>query len=113
MSCPEKNKKEHKKMELKKVKLHNEKGNVSVKVRDGIRAQIDNKLENALFTEFGDIERNANGGYSCPIGIDEISGETIYANFSFTVSTASPNAKKEKKPKAKAETNEVVVPDLF
>ena len=79
------------------LKMYNEKGNVSVKVRDMVRKQVNEKLENALSKEFNGIVPNANGGYSVPLAIDEISGETIYANIEFTINKKDPSVKAERK----------------
>lgn len=79
------------------LKMFNEKGNVSVKVREMVRKQVADKLEKALSSEFNGTVPNANGGYSIPLAVDEISGETIYANVEFTVSKKDPSVKAERK----------------
>lgn len=96
------------------VKFFNENGNVSVKVRDGIRPQILEKALSAMESAFEGAVKNANGGISVPVAVDEGSGETIYAHFDMTVNTKSPDIKTERKKSAKkAATVEEVIPSLF
>lgn len=96
------------------LKWLNEKGNVSVKVRDGVRAQVKNKLLEGLNEVFDDVSANANGGYSVAVGVDERSGATIYAHFDMTVNLKTPADKNErKKAVKKAETTSEPVPNLF
>ena len=95
------------------VKWLNEKGNVAVKVRDGVRAQVKGKAFAILAEQFEGAVENANGGISVPVAVDEVSGETIYAHFDLTVSTKSPDSKTERKKTKAATTEEVSVPDLF
>ena len=96
------------------VKFFNENGNVSVKVRDGIRPQILEKALSAMEGAFEGAVKNANGGISVPVALDEGSGETVYAHFDMTVNTKSPDVKIERKKAAKkAAAVEEVVPNLF
>lgn len=96
------------------VKFFNENGNVSVKVRDGIRPQILEKALSAMESAFEGAVKNVNGGISVPVAVDEGSGETIYAHFDMTVNTKSPDIKTERKKSAKkTATVEEVIPNLF
>ena len=96
------------------IKFFNENGNVSVKVRDGIRPQILAKALSAMESAFEGAVKNANGGISVPVAVDEGSGETVYAHFDMTVNTKSPDIKNERKKSAKkAAPAEEVIPDLF
>lgn len=97
------------------VVFTNEKGNVSVKVRDGIRKQVLAKMANVLAGEFDDAELNANGGVSFPVAVDTATGMTVYAHLDLTISTKDPKVKVEKKSKSKAKSKAepVEVPDLF
>lgn len=96
------------------IKFFNENGNVSVKVRDGIRPQILEKALAAMSAEFEGAAKNANGGISVPVAVDEGSGETVYAHFDMTVNTKSPDVKTERKKSAKkAAAVEEVTPNLF
>ena len=96
------------------LKWLNEKGNVSVKVRDCVRAQVKDRLLDGLNEVFDEVVSNANGGYSVAIGVDERSGATIYAHFDMTVNLKSPDEKNErKKPAKKAEIASEPVPNLF
>ena len=96
------------------VKFFNENGNVSVKARDGIRPQILAKALSAMENAFKGAVKNANGGISVPVAVDEGSGETIYAHFDMTVNTKSPDVKTERKKTAKKATAvEEVIPNLF
>lgn len=99
---------------MKNLKWLNEKGNVSVKVRDNVRKQIKEKFAEMLLENFEESVPNANGGISVAIAIDETSGQTIYAHFDFTVNLKNPNEKVErKKADKKADKVEEIVPDLF
>ena len=93
-----------------RINFFNENGNVSVKVRDGIRPQILGKALSAMEGAFEGAVKNVNGGISVPVAVDEGSGETIYAHFDMTVNTKSPDIKTERK---KAAAVEEVVPNLF
>ena len=96
------------------IKFFNENGNVSVKMREGVRAQIMSKALSAMESAFEGAVKNINGGISVPVAMDEGSGETIYAHFDMTVNTKSPDTKIErKKTTKKAATTEEVIPNLF
>ena len=98
---------------LKSLKWFNEKGNVSVKVRDSVRSQVDGKLAELIAENFDGVVTNANGGYSIPVAVDEASGKTIYATISFVINTADPSEKAVRKTAKKAVAEEPEVPDLF
>lgn len=99
---------------MKTLNWLNEKGNVSVKVRDGVRKQIKDKFAEMLENTFEDCVPNANGGISVAIGEDKSSGQTIYAHFDFTVNLKNPNEKTErKKGEKKAKVEEPEIPELF
>lgn len=100
---------------MQAIKFFNEKGNVSVGVRNEIRTQTFGKLVRALTGDecFDSVSANANGGLSIAIATDSVTGATIYANLELTISTKDPSVRTEKKsnkPKAK---EPVVVPNLF
>lgn len=96
------------------IKFFNENGNVSVKMREGVRSQIMAKALKAFEENFEGAVKNVNGGVSVPVAVDEGSGETIYAHFEMTVNTKSPDVKTERKKSAKkAAAVEEVMPDLF
>jgi hypothetical protein len=99
-----------------KVQWYNEKGNVSVKVRDGVRPQILSKVVALLQDSgsFDDVVIDANGAITIPIAEDTSTGDTIYAHFEMTVNNKDGMTKTERKKKAKkAETEEEVIPELF
>lgn len=99
---------------MKTINFTNSNGNVAVKVRDGIRAQVLAKALEVLGASFDGTDKNANGGISFPIAIDGKSGETVYAHLDLTVSMRDPSVKIErKKSTAKPKAEEVVVPTLF
>jgi len=102
---------------MKTVKYLNEKGNVSGKVRDGVRAQMNAKLAAMLTEQFDDVVPNANGGYAVPVAVDEKSGDTLYATVNFTLSLKDPAAKVERKKADKGDRAEKPaeeeLPDLF
>lgn len=96
------------------IKFYNENGNVSVKVRDGIRPQVLNKVFSAVQEEFPEAVQNANGGISVPVAIDEKTNEVVYAHFEMTISTKDPMVKTERKKSTKKEkAAEVVIPNIF
>lgn len=99
---------------MKTLKWLNEKGNVSVKVRDGVRKQVKDKFAELLLENFEESVPNANGGISVPIAIDQASGQTIYAHFDFTVNLKNPSEKVErKKGEKKEKVEETEIPELF
>ena len=99
---------------MKNLKWLNEKGNVSVKVRDNVRKQIKEKFAEMLLENFEESVPNANGGISVAVAVDEVSGQTIYAHFDFTVNMKNPNEKTErKKGEKKEKVEEPEVPSLF
>lgn len=92
----------------------NEKGNVSVKVRDNVRKQVKEKFAELLLENFEESVPNVNGGISVAIAQDRSSGQTIYAHFDFTVNLKSPNEKTErKKGEKKDKVEEPDIPNLF
>lgn len=92
----------------------NEKGNVSVKVRDGVRKQVREKFAELLLENFEESMPNANGGISVAIAQDKSSGQTIYAHFDFIVNLKDPNEKTErKKGEKKDKAEEPAIPNLF
>lgn len=98
---------------MKTLKWLNEKGNVSVKVRDGVRAQINAKLSAILSENFEDVVPNANGGFSIPVATDSGSGKPIYATVNFTLNMADPAEKVARKSAPKKEQPEEEIPSLF
>ena len=99
---------------MKTLNWLNEKGNVSVKVRDGVRKQVKEKFAELLLENFEESVPNANGGISVAIATDKSSGQTIYAHFDFTVNLKNPNEKTErKKGEKKDKVEEPAIPELF
>jgi len=96
---------------MKAVAFLNEKGNAVAKVRNAMKAEVENKLIEVLEDEF-QVIKNADSGFSLPVATDEASGAVIYARVDFTISVKDPAEKKEKKVKEKTEAEAVVV-DLF
>ena len=99
---------------MKTIQFTNEKGNVSVKVRDNVRKQVKEKFAELLLENFEESVPNVNGGISVAIAQDKSSGQTIYAHFDFTVNLKSPNEKTErKKGEKKDKVEEPDIPNLF
>ena len=99
-------------MALKNVKFTNEKGNALVAVRNALKAQATAKVLESLADTFEGTIINEKGGFSVPLAVDSVSGRVIYAHLEMTVSTNE--AKKvERKAKAKANAEPIVVPSLF
>ena len=103
-------------MTLNAMSFINEKGNVSAKVRNSLKKQVEDKLKNLAKDGGLAVEDNVNGGFSIPVGIDKSTNDTIYAHVALTVSVADPAVKVEKSGRSKAakeETVEEVVPLIF
>lgn len=99
---------------MKTLNWLNEKGNVSVKVRDAVRKQVKDKFAELLLDNFDESVPNVNGGISVAIATDKSSGQTIYAHFDFTVNLKNPNEKIErKKGEKKEKVEEPAIPELF
>ena len=99
---------------MQKINWLNEKGNVSVKVRDCVRKQVKEKFAELLLENFEESVPNANGGISVAIAEDRSSGQVIYAHFDFTVNMKNPNEKAErKKGEKKDKVEEPDIPSLF
>ncbi len=97
---------------LKQVEFLNEKGNPVAKVRNAMKANVEDKLQAVLGEVFEGTVKNADTGFSVPVAVDEKTGITIYARVDFTISTKDPAEKKESKPKEKKDV-EVVEVNLF
>jgi DNA-binding IscR family transcriptional regulator len=102
-------------MTLNTISFINEKDNVSVKIRNGIKPQILDKVLAALNEADLSAEKNANGGISFPVAIDKKTNETVYAHLDLTLNITDPMIKRErKKAEKKAEAVEdEVVPQIF
>lgn len=88
------------------IKLINEKGNVSAKVRADLKSQIATMLKNRVGNELVDSPK----GLTMEIGHDE-AGHSIYAVIDITI-TQDLEPKKKAPSKAKAK-DEVVTPNIF
>lgn len=97
------------------VMFTNEKGNISVKVRNDLRKQVIEKVKTALENAGLPVEDNANGGLSFKIAEDRANNNAdIFAHFDLTISTRDPSVKLEKRSnKKKADTAEEPIPSLF
>lgn len=102
-------------MTLNTISFINEKDNVSVKIRNGIKPQILDKVLAALNEADLSAEKNANGGISFPVAIDKKTNETVYAHLDLTLNITDPMIKRErKKSEKKVEAVEdEVVPQIF
>ena len=97
---------------MAQIKFTNENGNVSVKVRDGVRSQVNEKFLSVMQANFDGVEVNADKQVCLPIATDELTGEPIYAVFSVTVTMKDQTKKTERKKKAKA-TTETAIPTIW
>lgn len=103
-------------MTLNAMSFINEKGNVSAKVRNSLKKQVEDKLKNLAKDGGLAVEDNVNGGFSIPVGIDKSTNDTIYAHIALTVSVADPAVKVEKGSKSKVVKDDAaddVVPLIF
>ena len=98
---------------MKTIQFTNEKGNVSVQARNQVRGMVSAQILSTLESNphFEGVFVNDNGGYSIPVALTT-TGETIYAHLDLTIST-NQVSKQVRKPKAKAPTTAVAVPNLF
>lgn len=97
---------------MRKISFTNEKGNVAVNIRNGIRKQVEAELSNCLSSNFDTVLENEVGGFSIPIAEDRITGDPIYIHVDFAVSNKEKVKAKKASGKAK-KTTEVELPDLF
>lgn len=102
-------------MELKTLKLTNEKGHRATKVCNGIKAQMQAKIKEVLEAAGFDVAVTATNELAIATAIDEATGETYYTRVATTLTAKDLNEKPERKGKAKVETAEAeeVVPQLF
>ena len=87
------------------ISWYTEKGNVSVKVRSQVKAQVVEMLKTRIGNDLIETPR----GLAIEVAQTQ-TGEPIYAILDATISTST--EVKEKAPKSKAST-EVVVPKIF
>ena len=99
----------------KLVRLINENGNVSAKVRERLKTNVMEQVGKAM-ADFGmSSEQSADKDLCIHIADDATNGEPIYAFVSVTISQRDPSkktAKSKTKSKSKAKA-EVELPDLF
>jgi hypothetical protein len=72
-------------------KIHNfftEKGNVSVKVRNGLKTEMLTQIKKALEISYKDILFGADGAYYIPIA--EANNTPVYARLELTISVKEP-----------------------
>lgn len=96
------------------IQFTNEKGNVSAKVREHIKASTIAKIVEAFESVGLEAIANADKGLSIAVATDKADGATVFAHLDFTISKRDPSEKTAKsKTKAKTKTVEVELPDLF
>lgn len=96
------------------IKFINEKGNVSAKVREHVKASTIAKITEA-FEAVGLVATvNADKGLSIAVAQDASTGETVFAHLDFTISTRDPSkATAKSKTKTKKAAPEIELPNLF
>lgn len=101
---------------MKNVRLINENGNVSAKVRANLKTSMVTALMNDTKTKYGFASSmSADGDIAMYIADDAKTGEPIYAFISVTISMRDPavkTAKSKTKSKKKA-TKDEPMPDIF
>lgn len=95
---------------LQVVNVRNENGNVSVAVRNQIKAKATGKLVDVLGTGFA-VQKGTDGAFYLPLYVTP-EGETVSLRLEATVSIKDPNAAVVKKDKPAKEAVEIVLPDL-
>ena len=96
------------------IQFTNEKGNVSAKVREHIKASTIAKITEAFESVGLEAVMNADKGLSIAVAKDAADGQTVFVHIDFTVSKRDPAVKTAKtKAKAKTKTPDVELPDLF
>lgn len=96
------------------IQFTNEKGNVSAKMREHIKASTIAKITEAFEAVGLDAIVNADKGLSIAVATDKADGAVIFVHCDFSVSKRDPMTKTAKsKTKAKTKAPEVELPDLF
>ena len=100
----------------KLVRLINENGNVSAKVRERLNANVTAQVAKAM-AEFGmTSEQSADKDLAIHIADDATNGNPIYAYVSISISQRDPSVKTAKskvKSKSKSKTADIELPNLF
>ena len=103
----------------KLVRLLNENGNVSAKVRERLKNNCFNTIAKDMSEEYGMSSKvSADKDLAIHIADDATNGEPIYAYVSITISQRNPDVKTAKsktksKSKSKSAKTEDELPDLF
>lgn len=95
------------------IDFTNEKGNVSVTVRKGIREQAKEKLEEVLSHSFDEVSENEVGGFSIPIAEDRATGDIIYIHVDFSVSNKEKTKSKKTEKRNTTPTKSTPIPVIF
>ena len=66
-------------------------GNVMVSARNKLKAMSVNNLDR-LTAEYNDVKVVTDDGIAVPLGVDRVTGATIYAHIAITISTKAPAA---------------------
>ena len=99
--------------EVKNVAMVTEDGKRKVKVCNGIRSQMYDKIVEILNAEGFAAEKAANGDIAFPVVVDEVTGDTYFIRLAVSLSNKALDSKPAAKAKAKEKTEEVEVPNLF
>lgn len=95
---------------MEQLEFTNEKGNVKVSTRNKLRNTILEQLRSP-FAMCGDIVHNVNGGFSIPLGVDALSGDTVWAHVELTINAKDPTI--DKWTGRKIAATPIEVPNLF
>ncbi len=99
-------------MKIQTIALTNEEGKRQVKIANGVRAQMIEKITRVLMNEGLEVVKAANGDLAITTCVDAGSGNTFYTRLAVSLSDKPLDAKTEKKRKVKTE-DETVIPELF
>lgn len=99
-------------MEIKTLELVKADGKRNVKLCNGIRSQMFDKIGSVLTDAGFEVVTAANGELAIKTAVDAASGDVYYTRLAVSFSAKDLDTKIERKAKAK-ETVEVEVPDLF
>lgn len=97
--------------EVKEFELSTVEGKRNVRICNGIRSQLYDKVVELLEDAGFDVTEAANKDIAFPVAVDANTNETYYVRLALSLSSKPLDSKVVKK--AKAKTDEVEIPVLF
>lgn len=99
-------------MKIQTIAITNDEGKRNVKVANGLRAQMFDKIVDVLTDAGFEVEKGANGDICIKTCVDTLTSDVFYTRLAVSLSNKPLDAKVEKKHKAKP-AEDVVIPELF